>query len=78
MNRQPGSNIDDCIEYIMNIFTTVSKLKTCYLCGDLNIDLLKFENHKKTKIFIESLFSIDLFPPNKSTKQDYRIFSNSY
>ena len=82
MYRQPGSNIDDCVEYIMNIFTTVSKLKTCYLCGDLNIYLLKFENHKKTKDFIESLFSIGMFPqinrPSRITEYSATLIDNIF
>ena len=68
--------MDECIQNIMNVLTTVSILKTRYFYGDLNIDSLNFENHKNTKDFIESLFGIDQYvTPNTSNKQYYRIFS---
>ena len=68
--------MDECIQNIMNVLTTVSILKTRYFCGDLNIDSLNFENHKNIKDFIESLFGIEQYvTPNTSTKQYYRIFS---
>ena len=57
-------------------------MKTCYLCGDLNIDLLNFENHKKTKDFIESLFSIYLFPqinrPSRITEYSATLIDNIF
>ena len=34
----------------------------CYLCGDINIDLLKYENHKGTRDFLNALFSLGMFP----------------
>ena len=38
--RQPGTNIDDFIETIVKVFDNSCNSKMCYLCGDLNIDLL--------------------------------------
>ena len=49
MYRQLGSNIDKCIETVVNIFRHISKTKTCYFCADLNIDLLNHDKHRKTK-----------------------------
>ena len=48
MYRQPGSNIDECIETV-NIFRNISRSKTCYFCGDLNIDLLNHDKHRKQR-----------------------------
>ena len=52
MYRQPGSNIYECIETVNNIFSNISKPKTCYSFGDLNIDILNHDKHRKTKEFM--------------------------
>ena len=49
--RQLGTNIDDFIETIVKVFDNSCNSKMCYLCGDLNIDLLRYENHKGTRDF---------------------------
>ena len=60
--RQPGTNVDDFIETTVKVFDNSCNSKMCYLCGDSNIDLLKYENHKGTRDFLNALFSIGMFP----------------
>ena len=62
MYRQPGSNIDECTETLNNIFSNISNSKICYLCGDLNIDLLNHDKYRKTKELIDALFSLRMYP----------------
>ena len=36
--------------------------KSCFICGDINIDLLKHEDHIQTKEFVDQLFSNGYYP----------------
>ena len=80
MYRQPGSNIDECTETVNNIFSNNSK--TCYLCGDLNIDLLNHDKHRKTKEFIDALYSLSLYPlidiPSRITEYSATLIDNIF
>ena len=60
--RQPGSSVDVCIETINKLFSTLSKRKLLYICGDFNINLLNLEIHNDTKVFIETLYSLGMYP----------------
>ena len=53
-------NIDECIETVINIFRNISRSKTWYFCGDLYINLLNHDKHRKTREFVDALFSIHL------------------
>ena len=66
--RSPGTNIELFNDYIEGKLKQV-KNKPLYLCGDLNIDLLKTENHVLTKNFLDILYTFGLFPTiNKPTR----------
>ena len=60
--RQPGSSIDVCIETIHTLFNILSKRKNVYFCGDFNINLLNHETHKGTRDFVETLYSMGMYP----------------
>ena len=51
VHRQPGSSLEEFTKCVENMFTT----KNCslYLCGDLNINLLNYDNHSGTKFFVD-------------------------
>ena len=34
----------------------------CYLLGDLNIDLFKYDYHKTTSNFLDTMYSYNMFP----------------
>ena len=53
--RQPGANIEHFIETIVRVFDNSCNSKMCYHCGDLNIDLLKYEKHKGTRDFFKCI-----------------------
>ena len=66
--RKPGTSIAEFSDIIEELFGNC-KNKNMYLCGDLNIDFLKYETHEHTKHFIDALFSLGLFPLiNKPTR----------
>ena len=79
--RQPGTNIDDFIETIVKVHDNSCNSKMCCLCGDLNIDLLKYENHKGTRYF-NALFSLGMFPlidrPSRITEYSATLIDNIF
>lgn len=50
MYRTPGSCIDEFITKISDIYSKDSG-KGIIICGDFNINLLKFQDHTKTTDF---------------------------
>ena len=61
--RMPDSSVDVFNERrydILNVFTKEKKI--CYLVGDLNIDLLKYEEHRPTSDFVDILYANNMFP----------------
>ena len=60
--RTPGFEPEGFIEYIERLLQSVNNNKSIYLCGDLNFDLLKRQNHQGTNDFLELLYSYGLFP----------------
>ena len=50
MYRAPGSDIEKFTDYMEQIMKSIKSNKILYVCGDFNIDLLKQDNHLKTKI----------------------------
>ena len=79
---QPVTNIDDFIETIVKVFDNSCNSKMCYICGDLNVDLLKYENHKGTRDFINALFSLGMFPlidrPSMITEYSVTLIDNIF
>lgn len=59
--RTPGSNIELIKEWMEEMFTNKSH-KTIFICGDFNIDLLNPNKHKMTDDFINTVYSMSLYP----------------
>ena len=85
--RMPNTSLDifnDLIGNLMNIVTRENKL--CDFLGELNIDLLKHENHSPTSEFLDIMYSYSMFPLiTKSTRVTkdtatliYHIFTNNF
>ena len=62
MYRTPGSNLDIFCENIEIILCDAKSVKTIFMCGDLNIDLLKHEDQSSTKHFLDLMHSLGLYP----------------
>ena len=61
--RMPDSSVDVFNERICDIMNVITKeKKICYLVGDLNIDLLKHEEHRPTSDFVDILYANNMFP----------------
>ena len=49
--RTPGTDVDLFCESLEQIFSDVMPRKSMFICGDFNIDLMKYETHNGTKRF---------------------------
>lgn len=59
--RSPGSNIECFSEWMEKLFSTVSQ-KTLIICGDFNIDLLNPNKLKIIDDFLDTMYSMSLYP----------------
>ena len=72
------------IERFSDTFSTCSNDKEffCkeYICGDFNIDLLKYKIHQNTSRFVDMIFSLGLFPlitkPSRITQHSRTLIDN--
>jgi hypothetical protein len=61
--RPPNQNINPFLDELNRILSTISKdNKNCYLMGDFNLDLLRYDEHAVTQELIDSLFSYMFIP----------------
>ena len=81
VNRAPNTDLpllNDHIDYSFN----TCKNKKVYLCGDFNVDLLKYSCHDTTSNFIDQLYSYGLHPliikPTRITKESATIINNIF
>ena len=81
MYRTPGSNIDSFINWVAEKFTKTNH-KTMFICGDYNIDLLNPNKHRKTDEFINTLYSLSLYPkitrPSRITSHCATLIDNIF
>ena len=83
--RPPNSNITLFNEKMNDILSKLSNMP-CYVMGDYNIDLMKYENHMQTGEFLNNMHSNSLIPliykPTRETKTTAtlidNIFTNNY
>lgn len=59
--RAPGSSIELFKDWIEAPFSRMNQ-KVIFICGDLNIDLLNPNKHKMTDEFINTMYSMSLYP----------------
>ena len=85
--RPPNQNLDSFMHEFNKILSTISKdNKQCYLMGDFNLDLLRYDQHSATQEFVDSLFSHMFIPlitrPTRITSHTAtlidNIFTNSF
>ena len=68
--RQPAGNFNE-FEAYLNTFLAKSKTtdKTCFLVGDLNLNLINYKSHAKVRDFVNLIFQHSLVPiVNKPTR----------
>ena len=81
--RHPSSDIDIFTNYLAKCVQKINKeKKECYLSGDFNIDLLKYESSNKHSTFLNTLTSSGFLPhilqPTRITEDTATIIDNIY
>ena len=62
-NTEPHADIDICSSNLEQILAIIrNENHHCVILGDMNIDLLKFESHRKTSDYLDNLFSGGFLP----------------
>ena len=78
--RQPGSSIEEFTNCIENMSITLNW--SLYLSGDLNINLLNYDNHSGSEFLVDQLFTMSLFPqinkPTSIVHDCYSIIDNIF
>ena len=79
--RPPNSNITLFNEKINDILSKISNIP-CYVMGDYNIDLMKYENHLQTGEFLNNMHSNSLIPliyqPTRETETTATLIDNIF
>ena len=81
--RHPNTDIDDFTTYVSKCLTKISKeKKECYLLGDFNVDLLKFESSAKHRDFLNTITSYGFLPhilqPSRISEFSTTLIDNIY
>ena len=81
--RTPGSDMQTFIDQIETVIKNVKNVKkSIFLCGDLNIDLLKYNDNTPTKNFVDMMFSLGLYPlldkPTRITDHSATLIDNIF
>ena len=80
--RPPNTDIDIFNEYLGNILDKVGHEKILsYTMGDYDIDLLNYDSHTKTALFLDTLYSKSSIPlfnrPTQSVEKRHTIIDNT-
>lgn len=81
--RPPNQNINEFINKYNELVTYVSKQnKLCYIMGDFNLDLMKFQDHLATSEFLEGMYSNMFYPlitrPTRITTHTATLIDNIF
>ena len=80
--KAPGAHAEHFINCLPKVFGNFSKKKSVFVCGDFNIDLLKWKTHKLTFDFINEMFSYGLRPvidkPTRVTQECATLIDNIF
>lgn len=79
--RAPGSSLEVFNEKFHELLIDLnSRNKSVYICGDFNIDLLHYENHRSTQEFVDNIFSTGFVPlitkPSRVTEHSATLIDN--
>ena len=81
--RMPNTSLDIFNDRIASILNTITREdKLCYFLGNLNIDLLKHENHNPTSGLLDIMYSYNMFPlitkPTRVTKDTATLIDHTF
>ena len=63
-------------------YTDLSLSKTIFICGDINLDILKYSSNNVTKHFLDTMYSLGLYPlidrPSRITSHSSSLIDNIF
>ena len=82
-NTPPKADIDVFMHTLNDIVDLINtENKQCLIMGDMNVDLLKYQNHAKTNQYTDSLFSNGLVPlitiPTRVSRSSATLIDHMY
>lgn len=79
--RTPGSSIETFTDWMEGMFSKINN-KAVFICGDFNMNLLNPNKHKTTDEFINTMYSLSLFPkitrPSRVTSHCATLIDNIF
>ena len=81
--RHPSSDMEIFINYLSKTLAKINKEnKECYISGDINIDLLKYDTNNKYSEFLNTVtsfgFLLHILQPTRITEYSSTIIDNIY
>ena len=81
--RHPGHNISDFTQKLDNSLSQISNQRLpCFIAGDINIDLKRFQSHRDTKAYLDSVivnnFSPAVVMPTRITNKNATLIDHIY
>ena len=81
--RHPNQSVNDFRVILEEAFNKVKNLKLpCLVCGDINVNLLKYLSHKETKDFIDNIIIQNFLPisvlPTRITETTASLIDHFY
>ena len=81
--RHPNSEIGQFLHYLSKVLAKLNKEnKECYMAGDFNIDLLKYDTNNKYSEFLNTMTSFGFLPhllqPTRITEYSSTVIDNIY
>ena len=82
-NTEPHADLDVFQSNMFDIMSLIAiEQKSCYILGDMNVNLLKFGDHPKTEYYLEGLFANGFLPiivkPTRITVSSATLIDHIY
>ena len=80
--RTIGSNIHNFVDCLEQLFSGLSVLKTIFICGDFNTNILKHDSDHGVNLFLDTMYSVGLYPlidgPPRITNHSFTLIDNIF
>ena len=80
--RPPNTDVAAFMDSLQSFYAVLKGHKTCFVCSDQNLDLLKSSMHQQTSDFLSSMLDNELIPliwkPTRVTHRTSTLIDNIY
>ena len=80
--RAIGSNIHNFVDCLEQLFSGLSVLKTIFICGDFNTNILKHDSDHGVNLFLDNIYFMGLYPlidrPSRITNHSFTLIDNIF